>query len=186
MLDLIIAIVIMIGFYFGYTRGLIKTVFDTLSVIIAILIGLRLAPFIIRILQDMLQISPALLFLVGMVIAFLIVILLLKFIARKLEALLEAANVNFVNKVAGGALQALFFAYLLSLSLWVMNNLNVLTPQVKENSITYSMLEPLPEKGKSFFISLKPIFKDFWDITLKTMNQTKEALPQQTDEIIQE
>ena len=46
-------------------------------------------------------------FLVGIVVSFLVVILLLKFIA-KLEVLLEAANVNFVNKVAGGALQAVF------------------------------------------------------------------------------
>ncbi len=185
MLDIVVAIVIMIGFYFGYSRGLIKTIFDTLSMIVAILIALRIAPYAIRFLQDIIKISPPLMFLVGIVVSFLVVILLLKFIAKKLEALLEAANVNFVNKVAGGALQAVFFAYLLSLAIWVMNNINVLSPDLKENSITYSMLEPLPEKGKSIFMGLKPIFQDFWDITLKTMNESKN-LSNGNQEIIKE
>lgn len=46
------------------------------------------------------------------------------------------------------------------------------------------MLEPLPDKGKAVFISLKPMFKGFWDKTHETMdsikgeNKTKEGNPE--------
>ncbi len=98
---------------------------------------------------------------------------LIRFIGRKMEDMLEAININFINKIAGGALQGLFFAYLLSLALWLVNSLNVLNPEAKSASITYPMLEPLPEKGKAVFTTLKPMFKGFWDKTLETMDSIK-------------
>ena len=87
--------------------------------------------------------------------------------------MLEAVNINFINKLAGGAIQGLFFAYILSLAIWLVNSLNVLKPEVKAASITYSLLEPLPEKGKAFFISLKPVFQGFWDKTVEAMDGIK-------------
>lgn len=41
-LDVFVAIVVSLGFYLGYSRGLIKTVFDSLSLIIGILAALKL------------------------------------------------------------------------------------------------------------------------------------------------
>lgn len=183
-IDLFVAIVIALGFYLGYVRGLIKTVFDSLSLIIGILAALKLSPFIINILQGIIKTTPALTFILGVVITFIGVMALIRFVGRKMEDMLEAININFINKIAGGALQGLFFAYLLSLALWLVNSLNVLNPEAKSASITYPMLEPLPDKGKAVFISLKPMFKGFWDKTLENMdsikgeNKTKEGNPE--------
>lgn len=173
LLDIIVAIVICIGFYLGYTRGLIQTVFDTLSLIVGILAALKLSPITINVLQSMIKSSPAITFILGVVITFVLVMILIRFIGRKLEDMLEAVNINFINKIAGGALQALFFAYILSLGLWLLNSLSVLNPQTKTASITYSFLQPLPEKGKSLFISLKPVFQGFWDKTVEAMDGIK-------------
>ena len=57
--------------------------------------------------------------------------------------------------------------------LWLINSLNVLNPEAKAASITYPMLEPLPEKGKAVFTAMKPMFKGFWDKTLETMDSIK-------------
>jgi len=180
LLDLIVAIVIALGFYLGYSRGLIKTVFDSLSVVIGILAALKLSPFVINLLQDIIKTSPAITFLLGVVITFIAVMALIRFVGKKLESLLEAININFINKLAGGALQGLFFAYLLSLGLWLINSLNVLNPDTKAASITYPFLEPLPQKGKAVFESLKPVFKSFWDKTVEAMDSIKqqESQPQ--------
>jgi membrane protein required for colicin V production len=172
-IDLFVAIVIVLGFYLGYSRGLIKTVFDSLSLVIGILAALKLSPFIIDILQEIIKTTPALTFILGVVITFIGVMALIRFIGKKLEDMLEAININFINKLAGGAVQGLFFAYLISLSLWLMNSLNVLNMETKAASITYPMLEPLPEKGKAVFTAIKPMFKGFWDKTLETMDSIK-------------
>lgn len=172
-IDLFVAIVIALGFYLGYSRGLIKTVFDSLSLVIGILAALKLSPLVINILQSIIKTTPALTFILGVVITFIGVMALIRFLGKKLEDMLEAININFVNKIAGGALQGLFFAYLLSLALWMLNSLSVLNLEAKNASITYSMLEPLPEKGKAVFASLKPVFKSFWDKTIETMDSVK-------------
>lgn len=172
-LDIIVAIVVAFGFYTGYSRGLIKTVFDTLSLIIGIVAALKLSPIVINLLEGIIKTSPAISFLIGIVVTFIAVMALIRFIGNKLEDVFEAANINFINKIAGGGLQALFFAFLLSMGLWLMNNLNVLNPATKDNSMTYSLLEPLPEAGKGLFVALKPVFSNFWDKTIETMDDIK-------------
>ncbi|MBK9254558.1 MAG: CvpA family protein [Saprospiraceae bacterium] len=174
LLDLIVAIVISLGFYLGYSRGLIKTIFDAFSLMIGIVAALKLSPIVMEIIQSVLKTSPAITFLLGVVITFIGVMILIRFIGSKLEDMLKAVNVNFINKIAGGVLQALFFAYILSLILWLLSNVKVLNEQTKTASVTYSVLEPLPEKGKKVFYSLKPIFTNFWDKTLEAMDSVKE------------
>lgn len=170
-LDLIVAVVVCIGFYLGYSRGLIRTVFDTLSIIIGILAALKLSPIVIRMLEGIITTSPALSFLLGVIITFMGVMLLIRFVSKRFEDLLKGLNINFINKMAGGALQALFFAYIFSMSLWMVDSLNVLTPNVKSNSLTYSLLDSLPNKGRAVFEKMKPIFKDFWDKTAESMDK---------------
>ena len=48
--DIIVICLIALGFYLGYNRGLIKTVFDTLSLFIAVLAALKLSPIVINLL----------------------------------------------------------------------------------------------------------------------------------------
>lgn len=180
-LDIIVVIAVAFGFYTGYSRGLIKTVFDTLSLVIGVVAALKLSPVVIGILEGFISTNPAITFLIGIVLTFIVVMALIRFIGRKLEDVFEAANINFINQIAGGGVQALFFAFLLSMALWLMNNLNVLNPSIKESSITYSLLEPLPEAGKGLWISLKPMFTEFWDKTLETMDLIKDKTQETID-----
>lgn len=174
MLDLIVAIVVALGFYLGYSRGLIKTVFDTLSLIIGIVAALKLSPITIDVINSIFKTSPAITFLVGVVLTFIGIMALIRFIGNKLEDILEAVNINFINKIAGGVLQGLFFAYLLSLGIWLIDEMKVLKEETKTASITYSIMQPLPEKGKTFFMQIKPLFKNFWDKSLEVMDKASQ------------
>ena len=78
LIDIIVAIVISLGFYLGYSRGLIKTVFDSLSLVVGILAALKLSPIVINILQEIIKTSPAVTFLLGVVITFIGVMALLR------------------------------------------------------------------------------------------------------------
>lgn len=181
LLDVIVAIIITLGFYLGYSRGLIKTVFDTLSLIVGIVAALKLSPIVINILDGLLKMSPAITFILGIVLTFIGVMALIRFVGKKLEDLLSAVNINFVNKLAGGALQGIFFAYLLSLFLWLLSSIHLISPETQKASITYSALEPLPEKGKKVFTSLKPVFQGFWDKTLEAMDSIKGTKSNETE-----
>jgi len=173
MLDFVVILVMALGFYLGYSRGLIKTLFDTLSIIVAILAALKLSPTVIGIFQKIWSDSPKLSYIFGVVVTFIGVIFLIRFIGKKLESLLEAANVNFVNKMMGGGLQAFFFAYILSLGIWLISSINLIGSDTKSKSITYGFMEAMPEAGKAAYSSIKPLFKSFWDKTSEIMDGVK-------------
>lgn len=173
-LDIIVAIIVAAGFVMGYKRGLIQTVFDTLSLLVGVLAALKFFPFTMKIVDNVISGNPAISYIVSIVLTFIIVMLLVRFIGKKLEDLFKAVNLNFVNKLAGGALQGLFFALLISFGLYLLDNLRMLDEQAKEKSISYSLLEPLPRHSKTVFEKFKPMFIEFWDTTVDTMDRIKD------------
>lgn len=181
-LDIIVALIVAYGFYLGYSRGLIRTVFDTLALLVGVLAALKLSPLAINVVDSVISGKPAISFIIGIVLTFLLVMVLIRFIGKKLEDLFKAINLNFVNKLAGGALQGLFFALLISFGLYLLNNLRLLDEQAKEKSISYSLLEPLPRHSQAVFESVKPMFQEFWDKTVETMDQIKEKAESQERE----
>ncbi|HPK09254.1 MAG TPA: CvpA family protein [Saprospiraceae bacterium] len=172
--DIIVICLIALGFYLGYNRGLIKTVFDTLSLFIAVLAALKLSPIVINLLQSILKISPAINFVLGIVITFIGIVAIIRFVGRKLENVFEAANINFINKIAGGALQGLFFAILISYIMYFGANVGFINKDIQERSLSYKKLEVLPSYTQAGINKLKPVFKSFWDKTIETMDAIKE------------
>ncbi len=173
-LDIAVAIILAFGFYVGYQRGLIRTVFDTASLVVAIVATLKLSPLTMDIVDNVIKGKPAISIIIGIVLTFVIVMALVRFIGKKLEDLFKAINLNFVNKLAGGALQAAFFALLVSLGLYLLDNLKLLEDETKKESMSYSMLEPLPRHSQDVFLKFKPMFLGFWEKTVDAMDEIKQ------------
>ncbi len=172
-IDTLAAIVISLGFYLGYQRGLIKTVFDTLSLFIGVLAAIKLSPWMMNLLQSLFNLNQSLTYVFGIALTFVIVMGLIRFVGKKLEDILEVANVNFVNKISGGGLQAFFFAVLLSYSVTLLGSVGVLKEETKASSSTYPYLEQMPAMSKKMFESLKPVFSEFWNKTNEAMDGLK-------------
>ena len=173
-IDILAAIIISLGAYLGYQRGLIKTIFDTLSLIIGIVAALKLSPLTISFLQDIFKFNPAITFIIGVALTFVLVMYGIRFIGKKLEQFLEMVNINFVNKAAGSALQGLFFATILALVISLFNKLNLISAETKNASVTYVHLEKVPELSQGLLNTVKPVFQNFWDLTMETMGKVKE------------
>ena len=130
----------------------------------------------INLVDSVLNTAPTVNFLIGIVLTFVIVMALVRFIGKKLEGLFRAANINIVNKIAGAGLQGLFFAIILSLVIWLGDRMDLIKDETKQESISYSLLKPLPDKSKAVFEKLKPIFQDFWDKTVEVMDGVTEKV----------
>jgi len=173
-IDLITVLLVVLGFYQGYRKGLIKTVFATLSLLIGIIAALKLSPIVIGILQNLLSWNPAITFVLGFVLTFILVMMLIRFLGDKLEALLRSLHIGVINKLAGGLLLSLFYAILISFGVFFMDKIELISPDQKAASFTYPFLEPLPEMTKSVGRSLQPVFSEFWDKMIETMDALKE------------
>jgi membrane protein required for colicin V production len=173
-IDIFAAIFISLGAYLGYQRGLIKTVFDTLSLIIGIVAALKLSPITIKFLQGILNLNPSITFIIGIALTFILVMYAIRFIGKKLEQMLEMVNINFINKASGAALQSLFFATILAFVISLFDKLSLVSPETKSASLTYVHIEKIPKLMEGLLTAVKPIFINFWDLTMETVNQIKE------------
>lgn len=173
-LDLITGLLVAIGFYQGFTKGLVKTVFATLSVLVAVIVTLKLSHLVISFLQNTFSLNPAILFVLGFVLTFVATMALVRFVGNKLEGIFNSLHLSGVNKTLGGLLLALFYATLISIGVYFMNRMGLISDDLKAVSFTYPLLEPLPHIAQGLGESLKPAFMDFWDALIQTIDSINE------------
>ena len=173
-IDVVAFLLLAYGFYIGYTRGIIKSVFSVISLIIGILAALVLSPVVIRNLQQWIDWHPGLVFALGFALTFIVVLIAIRFIGKKLEDLLKFAHLNTVNKVAGGTIMGVIVLVLFSYALWGINSFNLLSEKNKQSSISYEYLETLPVHTRGVLDKAKPVFSRFWEQMMDTFDQIKE------------
>ena len=173
-IDLIALLVLLYGFYIGYTRGIIKTVFALVSLLIGLLAALTLSPIVIRYLQQLIHWHPGLVFILGFALTFIVVLIVIRFIGKKLEDVLKFAQINFVNKLIGGSILGILLVVFYSYALWGINSFQLLSDNNKQSSLSYEYLETLPAKTQGLMDKVKPVFKSFWGQMVETFDQIKD------------
>lgn len=181
-LDIIAVLLAAYGFYQGFSKGLIKTVFTTLSLVIGIVAALKLSPILISILQNALSINPAITFVIGFVLTFILVMGLIRFIGNKIDALMQKMHISGINKLFGGLMLSFFYAVLVSFGVYFVDKVGLISDNVKETSFSYPVLEPMPRAAQGVGETLKPVFSEFWDKMLETMDTIKEKGEELTPE----
>ena len=175
-IDLIAALIITYGFYRGYTKGLINTVVDTLSILIGLVVALKFSPLLIDYLQNVVNLNPSIEFILGFLIVFFVVMLLLRFIGERIEDVLKAVKINFLNQLAGGLLLGFVFAFLIGALLLLLTNLKILTETAAASSTLYEHLISITQEGGWIFEKFKELFTDFWEQFMATMDEVKGRL----------
>jgi uncharacterized membrane protein required for colicin V production len=99
----------------------------------------------------------------GIAFSFAGLMMLIRFLGKKVEDFLKAVNINIINRLSGGAIQALFFAVILSYGLHLLDKVHLLSIEQKTKSKSYAYLHALPDATEGLFIKLKPLFLSFWE-----------------------
>jgi len=172
-IDIAAAILILYGFYSGYKKGIIKTAFSTLSIILAILVTIKLSPIVMNIIETALKLSQGVSVILGIVVTFFVVLIGIQFIGGRLEGLLKAANINFINKLAGGLLMGTVFSVCLGFIVQLADDLRFINPEQRQTSISYPALVTLPGHAKKSFEQFRPMFTEFWDKTVDAIDSAK-------------
>lgn len=178
-LDLIAALLITYGFYVGFSRGLVKTVVDTLSILIALVVALKFSPILIGYFQEILKFHPSVEFILGFLFVFFFTMLLFKFIGDRIEDIFKAVGVNFVNQFAGGVLLGLVFAFCAGALLALGTNLKLIPEDTMQQSRLYGHLLDVSKEGWAILDTFKSIFSEFWGKFMDTLDQVKDRAEKQ-------
>lgn len=173
-IDLVAVLLLMYGLYIGYTRGIIKTVFSVISILVGVLAALKLSPLVINFLESSLNIHPGINFLLGFGLTFLIIMIAVRFIGKKLEDILQMARINVINKTAGAIVMGALFMIAFSYSIYGINRLELISDTAKQKSITYSFLRTVPNNTEQALLKLKPLFTGFYKTLDNTFEKIKE------------
>ncbi|MBK8954693.1 MAG: CvpA family protein [Saprospiraceae bacterium] len=165
LIDILLAIFLGLSFYLGYSKGIVKSFFGIMSILIATLVTLKFSFILIALLENISSIDPRLALVLGFLFTFLIVVFTIRLIGRGFEKFLETAQINFINKFIGGVMSAVIVLTLYSSMIWFLNQIRFIDSSTKEESQSYSLLESLPEKTKWVWSKTKPLFSEFWEKT---------------------
>lgn len=173
-IDIALLAVVVLGFSVGFARGLIRTTFNILSYAFGVIAAMRFTPTMTDFLKRTFNDDSPLMFLAAIIITFAAAMLFIRLLARGLEGLLETANINIINQVAGGTLMAAISVLLFSV---VLNFILTTTyrdqdlDQVTQESRTYPYLADYPDLAMDIFGELKPVLQRFRDYAISVMDQ---------------
>ncbi len=180
-IDIIFAITLVYGFYLGFSKGIISTVFTVLSLLFGLMAAFKFAPATTDFLEKVFSSNNPLMFLAGFLLSFVVVMVIIRTIARGLEGLLKTANINFINQLAGGVLLGGILVLLLSVLIWFGDQAHLIDSKTKLTSKTYPYLETFPAEAKGIAYRFKPMFEEFWNASLDMMDRLEEMSIEQTE-----
>ena len=163
-IDLAFAACAAVGFYWGYSRGIIRTVVSVAAVFVGFVVAVRFAPAVTGLLAGLFDAEAAgALPLVGFVVAFALVLVGLRLLATALERALRAVHLDGVNKLAGGLAAALATTLLFSILLGFADGAGLVAMETKVASVAYPALEAFPEQAYALFGRARPALEDLRD-----------------------
>jgi membrane protein required for colicin V production len=169
------------GFYQGYSRGIIKTVFTIFSIVFGLMIAFKLAPASTRFLETAFHTDSPLTFIAGFLLAFILTMVVIRMAAQFIERTLQAANINVINKFAGGLLMVSLYTLIYSMMLWFGEKSHIVTDQTAKESISYPFLKEFPGKMKIAYNYAKPAFQEFWQESVKFVDRLEEKSMEKTE-----
>ncbi len=179
-LDVVALIAILYAFFVGYSRGIIKTVFALVSLIVALVVTLNLSGILIDFLQDNFTGNPFLLLVIGIAMTFILTLAIIRFVGNRLEKLFEAVKLNFINKIVGGAIMACIAMALVAHTYWFLGETNLIKEHTKQSSMSYAMLEPIPDMTKGVIKTVAPYVEESWSRLMESINSIKEKTDTQS------
>ena len=152
-----------LAFYAGFSKGIIKTFVTTVGTILAFIATLKLTPLTAELLSTILPMGSGLVPLIAVIVTFVVAMLAIRIVGQAVESSLAVADLNFINKVAGGLLLAALGVFMLSCVFTFMDKASLLTSEMKTTSQLYQHLEPIPQAGFEVAKTIFPVVQDMFN-----------------------
>jgi uncharacterized membrane protein required for colicin V production len=169
-IDIICILVALLGFWQGYTRGIIGTLVTILTYVFGFTLSYKMAPTTANILEKIFNNETPLMLPAAFLLNLVFIVFILRQATNALENLLKVAYLGVVNQVLGGGLVAAFYILVFSVLIWFIDQGNMVGPLTKEQSATYPFLEKMPGQAKQVVLRFKPLMMDTWSISNKWMD----------------
>ena len=155
-LDIVFLVPLLFALYRGFKKGIIHMVASLAALVLGIIGAIKLRPLFASMLDSLFDISPDYINVIAFSVAFVVIVVVVHLLAYVLERLIQAVALNFVNRLLGMGFGLLVTAFVISMILWPVNQINeekqIIKPERIENSLLY---RPLSAFAPAVFPYLK-------------------------------
>ena len=135
--DILFVLFIGVGFWWGYQKGIIYSLFSLAAFFIGIIAALKFSYIAVKFLHGAISLGPRAIAIVAFVLVFILMVLLVRLIAWALEQILKSFSLNLVNQLIGGVIYSLISLYILCVSIWFLNKWDIIPANQKMTSHVY-------------------------------------------------
>lgn len=172
-IDILFLVAAGYGFFVGYSRGIVQTVFTALAYMFGLMVAFKFAPVVTDVLVSLTGSDSALMIVVGFAVAFFLTIIVVRMISNGIEELLQVAHVNIINQFVGGVFMATIIVLIYSVLVWFADEAALIEPSTKTQAISYPFLKEYPGRAKKVSVAFMPIFENFMDQSKDILDKLK-------------
>jgi membrane protein required for colicin V production len=171
-IDLICGIIAAYGFWQGYNRGIVTTIFNVLAYVFGLIVALKVTPYTTELLETLFKTDNPLMFIAGFLTNIFVVVFVLKQAANGIENMLNFAHLGTINKILGGVVSGALAILIYSIIVWFGVKSHMLNDVLIADSKTYKpLLETMPPKAKDVAFRLKPFAEEGWNTFTVWLNR---------------
>jgi membrane protein required for colicin V production len=171
-LDIIIIVVLLLGAYSGYKKGLILEVISIVAFVLAIVGGFKLLhvgmEYIAKVYEGFGNLLPFVAFLV----LFVLIIVVVNLIGTILKRIIDWTPLGIFDNVAGSLIGIVKSVLILSILIWLISGLNINIPgSFMDDSKLLPIVSGFSSRLSEFISTIFPSF----DVFIKTMEDLFES-----------
>lgn len=180
-IDITFIAVFAYGFWVGYSRGVIGTVFNFGAYIFGVTLAFKITPTTTNILESLFHSDNPSMFMAAFIVNLVFIMFVLRQASRGMESAFRAVYLGVINQAAGGALMGALSVVIYSILIWFLVQVRFLNDQTLAESKTYPFLKDIPGKAKVIALSAKPFAEDVWSNSMNWMDRIEKYGIQKTN-----
>ena len=162
LIDIIYGILLIIAIFKGLRRGLILAVFSLLAFIIGLAAAMKLSAVVAGYLAETTNISAQWLPVLSFILVLIAVALIVRWIARLLEAASEAVALGMLNRLGGILLYSCLYTFAYSVVLFYAVQIRLFDPTTIAASHSYGFVAPWGPVVIEKISLLLPVFSNLF------------------------
>ena len=177
MIDIIGILILVLFFFRGWQKGIIVALCSLLGIVIGMLAALKLSGALGNWLMEHAWVTSWWAQVISYIILFLLVLWLVRLVAKAVEGVLKMAMLGLINRLVGGLLYAFIGAFIWSCLLWVANHAHMISPESMATSRTYDYLAPIAPWVFEHIGAVLPFAKDVFADLSHFFDRVNQHLP---------
>ncbi len=162
-IDILIAILLVLGGFLGYKRGFLMELFFLCAIMLGVFIGFRLMGAGVEYLHKEFNADTRILPYLSFLIIFILVVILVTFLGRRIKNLVDTTFLGKVDALAGAILGVVKYMFCASVMIWLISSFHYSLPtHWTKDSWLYPATAGFAPRVAALISDFLPFFKEIF------------------------